>query len=211
MGRPVIQLPEDLLRIQELIYRVRPDVVIETGVAHGGSLVFYASLLRALGTGRVIGVDVDIRPHNRLGIERHELSSLITLLQGNSAAPEVVDLVRGHIGRDERVLVILDSNHTTAHVGAELCAYAPMVTTGSYMVATDGIMAQLSDVPRGRPEWGTDNPTAAVREFLAHNSDFLLEEPTFVFNETLSSVQITHWPCAYLRRMNTISPPIGRR
>jgi cephalosporin hydroxylase len=200
MGRPIVQLPEDVIRIQETIYRVKPDVVIEAGVAHGGSLIFYASLFKAMGSGRVIGIDIEIRPHNRKAIESHELASLVTLIEGSSTEPSVVQRVRAAIREGERVLVILDSNHTKAHVAAELSAYAPLVTVGSYIVATDGIMEDLSDVPRGSPQWRTDNPASAAREFSERHSNFALEPPPFVFNETLSSVQVTHWPSAYLRR-----------
>src|SRR5262249_37658305 len=123
LGRPIIQLPEDLLRIQEVIFTVQPDVIIETGVAHGGSLVFYASLCKALGRGRVIGIDVEIRPHNRAAIEAHSLSDWITLVEGSSVDPDVVARVYDLIGPDESALVLLDSCHAKTHVLAELEAY----------------------------------------------------------------------------------------
>ncbi|HEY0715552.1 MAG TPA: CmcI family methyltransferase [Polyangia bacterium] len=200
MGRPIIQLPEDMVRIQETIYRTKPDVVIETGVAHGGSLVFYASVLRAMGKGRVVGIDIEIRPHNRRTIEAHEMSSLITLVEGSSTAPEIIKQVKDLVKPGERVMVILDSNHTKAHVAKELELYAPMVTEGCYLVATDGMMELLHDVPRGQADWSWDNPSAAAREFAQANSQFVLETTPFVFDETLSKHQITHWPDAYLRR-----------
>src|SRR5574338_438133 len=125
LGRPIIQLPEDLIRIQEVIYAVKPDVIVETGVAHGGSLIFHASLCRAIGKGRVIGVDIEIRPHNRQALAEHELRRYITTIEGSSTHPQVTDLVRQMIGPDESVLVILDSNHSKAHVLGELDAYAP--------------------------------------------------------------------------------------
>lgn len=200
MGRPIIQLPEDMLRIQETIYRTKPDVVIETGVAHGGSLIFYASILRAMGKGRVVGIDIEIRPHNRKAIEAHEMASLITLVEGSSTAPEIVKQVRDLVKPGERVMVILDSNHSKSHVAAELELYAPLVTEGCYVVATDGVMEELPDVPRGQAEWRWDNPSAAAREFAKTNSQFVLESTPFVFDETLSRLQITHWPDAYLRR-----------
>jgi cephalosporin hydroxylase len=201
MGRPIIQLPEDIVRIQETIYRLRPDVIIETGVAHGGSLVFYAGLMKAMGHGRVIGIDIEIRPHNRQAIEAHELAPLITLVEGSSTASNIVQGVRASLGPTDRALVILDSNHTKAHVAAELEAYAPAVAVGSYIVATDGIMKDLADVPRGTPDWATDNPTAAAIEFAERHSDFVLESPPFLFDQTSSKVQVTHWPSAYLRRI----------
>src|SRR4030095_6492825 len=120
LGRPIIQLPEDMIRMQEVIYRVRPDVIIETGVAHGGSLVYYASLCKAMGHGRVIGVDIEIRPHNRQAIEKHELFPLITLVEGSSTDPSVVRHVHSLMRPTETALVILDSNHTRQHVLTEL-------------------------------------------------------------------------------------------
>src|SRR5262249_15417914 len=165
MGRPVIQIPEDMIRAQEVVYRLRPDVIIETGVAHGGSLIFYASLCKAMGHGRVIGIDVEIRPHNRIALERHELCSYITLVEGSSTAPEVIRMVRSLVRRGETVLVILDSNHTRKHVSDELEAYHDLVTPGSYIVATDGSMKDLYDVPRGKPEWAWDNPSGAASDF----------------------------------------------
>ena len=201
MGIPIIQLPEDLVRIQETIYRVKPDVVIETGVAHGGSLIFYASLFEALHHGRVIGIDIEIRPHNRKAIEAHELFHRLTLIEGSSTADATVSQARALVKPGERVLVILDSNHTRAHVADELRLYAPLVAVGSYIVATDGLMQDLHDVPRGKPEWKDDNPAAAARQFAAENPDFVLEEPPFVFSEARSTFQATHWPNAYLRRV----------
>jgi cephalosporin hydroxylase len=174
---------------------------VETGVAHGGSLVFYASLCKALDRGRVIGVDIEIRPHNRTAIECHPLSSFITLIEGSSTAPEVVESVKGHIGTDERVLVILDSNHTKAHVLEELAAYAPLVSPGSYIVAADGIMGDLSDCPGGKPEWAWDNPSEATIQFASADPRFELEEPTFPFNEGLIEERVTYWPSAFLRRL----------
>ncbi len=200
LGRPIIQIPEDLIRVQEVIYQVKPDVIIETGIAHGGSLVFYASLCKAMDKGRVIGVDVEIRPHNRRAIEAHELFSLITLIEGSSIAPETVTQVKAQIQAEESVLIILDSNHTKQHVQQELEAYHALVTPGSYLVATDGSMRELCDVPRGKPEWRWDNPAAASREFVQQHPEFVLEQPPWPFNESELSENITHWPDAWLRR-----------
>lgn len=201
MGRPVIQLPEDMVRMQEVIYSLKPDVIVETGVAHGGSLIFYASLCKAIGRGRIIGVDIEIRPHNRQAIESHELSSAITLIEGSSTAPEIVSQVRSLIGPSESVLVILDSNHSYRHVYDELVAYSGLVTPGSYIVATDGIMYDLCDVPRGEAAWATDNPTFAARDFAAANDQFMLEQPAWRFNEGELRANITHWPGAWLKRV----------
>lgn len=200
LGRPVIQLPEDMIRIQELIYSVKPDVVIETGVAHGGSLIYYASLFEAMGKGHVIGVDIEIRPHNRKAIEEHRMFSRITLVEGSSTAPEIVNQVKGEIGKDSKVLVILDSDHSRDHVLAELEAYHDFVTPGSYIVATDGVMALVADAPRGNPEWFHDNPIEAVKTFCESHSEFILEQPTWPFCESDLKANVTHWPSAYLRR-----------
>ena len=201
LGRPIVQLPEDMIRIQEVIYRIKPDVIIETGVAHGGSLIYYATLCKAFEKGRVVGIDIEIRPHNRNAIESHELSSYITLVEGSSTAPEVLDHVRSLIKPGESVLVILDSNHTRQHVLDEMRSYCDLVTKGSYLVATDGIMKDFSDVPRGNPEWIWDNPNKAAQEFAAEMPQFLLEQPPWPFNESKLTENVTHWPGAWLRRL----------
>lgn len=202
MGRPVIQNPEDIVRSQEIIYQVKPTVIIETGVAHGGSLILYASLFKGMGIdGRVIGVDIEIRKHNRDAIEAHELFPLITLIEGSSTAPEIVDQVASLLKPDDRVLVILDSNHTKAHVADELEAYFKFVSPGSYIVATDGSMEMLHDVPRGTPEWIHDNPSEAAREFAAKHPEFTLAQPEWPFNESKLDKNITHWPDAWLQRV----------
>lgn len=199
MGRPVIQLPEDMIRMQEAIFQIKPDVIIETGVAHGGSLIFYSSLCKAMEKGRVIGIDIEIRPQNRAAIEAHPLSDRITLIEGSSTAPEIVAQVKSLVKLGEIVLVILDSNHTYAHVADELEAYAELVTPGSYIVATDGIMYDLADVPRGHPEWATDNPTWAARDFADKHPEFVIKQPAWPFNESELDQNITHWPEAWLK------------
>jgi cephalosporin hydroxylase len=201
MGRPMIQLPEDMMRIQEVIWRLRPSVVVETGIAHGGSLVFYASLFAAMGTGRVIGVDIDIRPHNRAAITAHDLAERITLVEGSSIDPAIISTVRETIREDDIVLVVLDSNHRKDHVAAELDAYARMVTPGSYIVVCDGIMAQLDGAPRTAPDWTWDNPLSAIDGFLSRHPDFVQEEPAFLFNEGSVRSRVTYWPRAFLRRL----------
>jgi cephalosporin hydroxylase len=202
LGRPVIQMPEDLLRAQEAIYRINPDVIIETGVAHGGSLVYFATLCRALNRGRVIGIDVEIRPGNRTAIEAHVLSSLITLVEGNSTDPAVVSRVRASIRPEERVIVFLDSNHTKAHVLAELDAYADLVSDGSFVVVTDGVMQEWADSPRAGADWRWNNPRAAAEEFLARRPDFKPDPPPWLFNESLGLDRqvVTYWPDGWLRR-----------
>lgn len=201
MGRPIIQLPEDMIRTQEVIYRIKPDVIVETGVAHGGSLVFYASLCKAMGKGRVVGVDIEIRPHNRKAIEAHELFGYLTLIEGSSIDPAIVARVKETVSPGERVLVILDSCHTKEHVRAELEAYHDLIAPGSYIVATDGSMKDLFDVPRGKPEWTWDHPTAAAAEFERDHPEFRIEQPDWPFNESPLRANITHWPGAWLRRL----------
>lgn len=201
MGRPMIQLPEDMLRIQEVIYQVKPDVIIETGVAHGGSLVFYASLCKAMGQGRVIGIDMEIRPHNRKAIEEHELFDYITLVEGNSVDEQIVNSVKAMVKPGERGFVVLDSNHSKQHVLAELDAYSDMVAINSYIVACDGIMGSLVGAPRTSEDWSWNNPKAAAEEFVKTHDNFIMEEPKFLFNEGVITERVTYWPNAFLRRV----------
>lgn len=201
MGRPVIQLPEDMIRVQEVLYSVKPTLLIETGIAHGGSLIFYASLFKAMERGRVVGVDIEIRPHNRKAIEAHEMFPLIKLIEGDAVAEPILAQVRAQIKADDTVMVILDSCHTREHVLRELHAYSPLVSVGSYIVATDGFMKDLTRVPRGEKGWDRDNPVTAVHEFLAVNKNFVLEQPKWPFNESKLDKNLTHWPEAYLRRV----------
>src|SRR5215467_51049 len=184
LGRPIIQYPQDMVAVQELIWRVRPDIVIETGVAHGGSLVLSASMLALLdycdalalqkpldplrSERRVVGIDIDIRPHNRAAIEGHPLSHKIALIQGSSTSPEVVAEVKRQVRRDSRVMVILDSNHTLEHVLAELHLYAPLVSADGYCIVFDTVIEKLPDENfSGRPWSRGNNPLTAVQCFLA--------------------------------------------
>jgi len=201
LGRPIIQLPEDIIRIQEIIYKVKPDVIIETGVAHGGTTVFFASLCKIIGKGRVISVDVEIRLHNRKAIEAHELSGLITLIEADSVSQDAKLKVESLIKSGETVLVVLDSNHTKAHVLKELELYSRFVNINSYIVATDGSLEFLHDVLRGKPEWKADNPKAAIEEFIQKHPEFIIEEPQFPFNEGNIDFRVTHWPSAFLKRI----------
>ncbi len=201
MGRPVIQLPEDMLRIQEVIFDLKPDVVIETGVAHGGSLIFYATLFKAMGKGRVIGIDIEIRPHNRQAIEAHFLSSYITLIEDSSTSPKTIEAVKKQLSAGEKTLVILDSNHTYQHVLDELKLYAPIVSVGSYIVATDGIMEYVVGAPRTQPDWITNNPKKAAEDFVKMNPNFVIVEPKFPFNEGTITERVTYWPSAFVKRI----------
>jgi cephalosporin hydroxylase len=200
LGRPIIQLPEDMLRVQEVIFALQPDVIVETGVAHGGSLVFYASLCHAMGQGRVIGIDIEIRTQNRVALEQHKLSSYITLIEGSSTSNIVLDQVRANLKTYERVLVILDSNHSYQHVMDELSCYADLVSSGSYLLVADGIMRDLGDVPRGQPNWLHDNPVQAALDFAAEHPEFVLEQPGWQFNESTLRDNITYYPCGWLRK-----------
>jgi cephalosporin hydroxylase len=177
-------------------------VIVETGVAHGGSLVFYATLCKAMERGRVIGVDIEIRPHNRDALERHQLFDLIELIEGDSAAPETVERVREQIEPGETALVLLDSHHRQDHVLRELRAYADLVTPGSYVVVMDAIMGQVVGAPRTDPSWAWDNPTSAIEKFLRDDPRFVAEEPPFAFNEGTVTERITYWPGGYLKRVS---------
>jgi cephalosporin hydroxylase len=201
LGLPIIQLPEDMVRIQELIHSERPDIVVETGVAHGGSLVFYASLFKAIGHGRVIGIDIDIRPHNRAAIEAHPLAGRIALIRGSSTAPEVLRQVGELIAPDERVMVVLDSSHARDHVLAELRAYARFIEIGGRMVVADGIMRDLAGAPRSETDWAWNNPLEAARAFVAEDDRFVIDEPKWLFNEGLTRERVTYWPGCYVTRV----------
>jgi cephalosporin hydroxylase len=201
-GRPVIQLPEDLVRLQEAVYALQPDVVIETGIAHGGSLVFYASLLRAIGHGRVIGIDVEIRPHNRQALEEHPLRSLFTLVEGSSLAAETVARVRGLVQPGERVFLVLDSAHGRDHVLAELEAYSGLLTVGDYIAVADGIMRDVVGLPRSQPDWDANNPASAVATFLQNHPEFERGTPPRPFDETSGLPDVvTYYRSGWLRRI----------
>lgn len=202
LGRPIIQLPEDIVAIQELIFREKPDVVVETGVAHGGSLVLYASILNALGRGHVIGIDVDIRSHNRKAIESHQLSPLISLIEGDSTDEEILRAVEEQIPTGSKVLVILDSDHSYQHVTKELESYSQLMTVGDWMVACDGIMRSLADAPRSQNDWEWNNPARAAEDFSRKSKDFVLRQAPRMFNEGSISNRVTYWPSAYLQKVS---------
>jgi cephalosporin hydroxylase len=211
MGRPAIQFPNDAWAMQELIWKVRPDLIIETGIAHGGSLIFSASMLAlldmcdAIESGqalapkisrrKVLGVDIDIRPHNRTAIEAHPMSCRIQMIQGSSIATETITQVKEIAAGYSRILVCLDSNHTHEHVLSELNAYAPLVNSGSYCVVFDTIVEDMpGNLFQDRP-WGPgDNPKTAVWEFLKSHSEFEIDKS--IDNKLLISVA----PDGYLKR-----------
>ena len=178
MGRPIIQYPQDILAMQEIIWNVRPDLIIETGIAHGGSLIFYASMLELLGEGgKVLGIDIDIREHNRCEIEKHPMFKRIIMIEGSSIEKSVIEKVRKYAQGKKRVLVCLDSLHTQNHVLQELEVYSPLVTKGSYCVVFDTIVEDLPyEYSADRP-WGKgNNPKTAVWEFLKKNDRFVIDK-----------------------------------
>ncbi|QHL90230.1 cephalosporin hydroxylase [Sphingomonas changnyeongensis] len=211
LGRPIIQYPQDVMALQEIIFAVRPTVIVEAGIAHGGSLILSASLLRLLdlyeaaekgeetisvaSKRKVIGIDIDIRAHNRAAIEAHPLSGNITLIEGSSIAPDTVERVKQQVPGDARVLVILDSNHTHEHVLRELEAYAPLVSPGSYCIVFDTVIEDMSDDMFPDRPWGKgDNPKTAVWEYLKHNPEFTIDR------SVENKLMITVAPDGFLKR-----------
>lgn len=202
LGRPIIQYPQDIIAMQEIIWAVKPDLIIETGIAHGGSLIFSASMLELNATcggpsdALVLGIDIDIRPHNRAAIEAHPLHRRIRMLEGSSVAPEVIAQVSALSSGCKRVLVCLDSNHTHAHVLSELRAYAPLTSVGSYCVVFDTIIDDLpADMFADRPWSPGNNPKTAVAEYLK-------DHPEFEIDRSIDQkLLITVAPSGYLRRL----------
>ena len=178
LGRPIIQFPQDMMAMQEIIWNVKPKLIIETGIAHGGSLIFYASMLELLGgDGMVLGIDIDIREHNRVEIEKHPMSKRIKMIEGSSIAKDVVSQVYDFAKGKAPILVILDSMHTHAHVWEELKAFSPLVTKDSYLVIFDTVVEDMpDDFFQDRP-WGKgNNPKTAVWEFLKSNDRFEIDK-----------------------------------
>ncbi len=194
LGRPIIQYPTDIVAMQEIIWTVRPRVIVETGIAHGGSLIFYASMLQLLGEGFVIGIDIDIRAHNRTAIENHFLFPRIRLIEGSALDPAIVARVRETLGDRAPVLVALDSNHTHAHVLEELRLYAGLVSKGSYLVVFDTVVEEM---PAGsypdRPWSAGNSPMTAVREFLQTTDRFEIDD------EIHRKLLVTAAPSGFLR------------
>ena len=175
LGVPIIQLAEDILMMQELLYKIRPVVVVETGVAHGGSAILYASILEMLGRGRVIGIDVEIRKYNRLAIQAHPMSSRITLLEGSSTDESTFWHTQELIAGEEPVLVALDSNHSRDHVLRELELYSRLVSPGSYVVVFDTVMDLVADTPNGKSDWKLTGAGAGLRAFLETHPEFQID------------------------------------
>lgn len=203
MGVTIIQYPQDIVAMQEIIYDLKPDLIIETGVAHGGSIVFYASLLElnALDGGpnnaKIIGIDIDIRAHNLSKLERHSMFSRMQLIEGSSVSEDVVNKVYGIAKGFNKILLILDSNHTEEHVSSELDAYAKLVSVGSYCVVFDTAIEDLPDSLHSNRPWGKgNNPKTAVYKFLEDNSNFVIDS---AIDE---KIQISAAPSGYLKRVN---------
>jgi len=195
LGRPIIQLPQDLVAMQEIIWRVKPDLIVETGIALGGSLIFYASMLELLGgDGHVLGIDIDIRPHNRTAIENHPMYKRISTIEGSSVDEDIARKVKALAADRKRVLVVLDSNHTHEHVAKELALYSPLVTRNSYLVVFDTLIEDVpNDLFKNRP-WGKgNNPKTAVWEFLKTSDRFVIDQE---YNDKLL---ISVAPDGYLR------------
>lgn len=204
LGRPIIQLPQDIYMIQELIWKIKPNLIIETGIAHGGSLIMSASMIGLLdycencpiemSERKVIGIDVDIRAHNRKLIENHPLSPLIKMIEGSSIDHNIIKQIENETKKYTKIMVFLDSNHSHKHVLAELKSYAPMVTKGSYCVVFDTL---IDDIPNNNEHrWGiNDNPKTAVHEFLSYNKNFRIDKN--IENKLL----ITSSPNGYLKRI----------
>lgn len=202
LGRPIIQYPQDMIAMQEIIWEVKPDLIIETGIAHGGSLIFYASILELVAActgneGEVIGIDIDIRAHNRKAIEEHPMFKRISMIQGSSIDPVIVAQVIEKTKGKKRILVCLDSNHTHAHALAELEAYAHVTSVGSYCVVFDTLIEDMGEgVYPDRP-WGPgDNPKTAVWEYLKTHPEFEIDK------SIQQKLLITVAPDGYLKRVS---------
>lgn len=213
MGRPIIQFPQDIVAMQELVMQVRPDLIIETGIAHGGSLILSASLLALLDyedavreqrpldpaktTRRVLGIDIDIRPHNRMAIESHPMAHRIDMLQGSSIDPSIIQQVHAYATHYDKILICLDSNHTHEHVLAELNAYAPLTSTGSYCIVFDTLIEDVPEKPFvDRPWKPGNNPKTAVWEWLKSHPEFEIDK------SIQDKLQITVAPDGFLKKRN---------
>lgn len=196
MGVPIIQFPEDIIMMEELIWKVRPDVIIECGFAHGGSALFYGSLMELMGKGVVVGVDVEIRPYNRIAVQNHPMGHRVRMVEGSSVDPATIAAIKAHVHPGDKIMVLLDSNHSKEHVSKEIALYHEMVSPGSYLVVMDGAQAYVWDMPGGKPEWKDDNPLAAIEEFMATDTG----RAEFEIDEHFTRLRVTSNPKAYLRR-----------
>ncbi len=196
MGRPIIQYPQDMLAMQELIWEIQPDLIIETGIAHGGSLIFYASIMELIGKGKVLGIDIDIREHNRKEIEQHPMFKRIEMIQGSSVSEETYAQVKSHAEKAKTIMVCLDSNHTHDHVLKELELYAPFTSVNSYCVVFDTVVELLPDDMFPNRPWSVgDNPMTAMETYLKDHPEFEIDHQ--IDNKLLVSVA----PRGYLKRL----------
>jgi cephalosporin hydroxylase len=202
LGFQLCQFPEDVLRLQEVLFRLRPDVIVETGINRGGSAAFFASICQLLGRGRVYSVDISIPPDIRRGLEKAPFASLLHVIEGDSADPAVVESIRSSIRPGEKVFVFLDSDHSKGHVLRELEAYADLVSQDSYIVATDGVMESLTGTPYAEADWKDNNPAEAAREFVRRRSDFVICRPPCMYGDEHYIDELTYWPDAWLRRVS---------
>jgi len=195
LGRPIIQYPQDMIAMQEIIWQLQPDLIVETGIAHGGSLIFYASILELIGKdGHILGIDIEIREHNRVEIESHPMFKRITMIEGSSIDKEIIEKVHEIASSKKNILVVLDSNHTHDHVLKELEAYSSLVKKGSHIVVFDTVVEDMPDTFFKNRPWGKgDNPKTAVREFLQSNDRFMINKD--IENKLL----ITVAPDGYLK------------
>ena len=195
MGRPIIQFGTDMIMLQELIWKIKPEIFIETGIAHGGSLIYTASLFELMGNnGQVIGIDVEIRAHNRVAIEAHSMFKRIKMIEGSSISDSTINDLEKLLDNGKTTMVMLDSNHSRDHVLSELRLYSKYVSVGSYIIVQDGSQEWVSDIPRGKPEWKQDNPLAAIDIFLKENDDFIIDE-------IYTRLGITQSPNGYLKKI----------
>lgn len=197
MGRPIIQFPQDMMAMQEIIWSCKPDLIIETGIAHGGSLIYYASLMQLMQLdGYVLGIDVDIRPHNRAAIDAHPMRKCIEMIQGSSISASTIDEVAKHVEGKKSVMVILDSNHTHAHVMHELQSYAPFVSRNNYLVVFDTLLEDMPDDLLNDRPWGKgNNPKTAVHDWLKSHPEFEIDK------DIDSKLLISVAPDGYLKRI----------
>ncbi len=222
LGRPIIQQPEDIVRIQELIWKIKPDLIIETGIAHGGSLICYASMIALMDycegysldnpSGReIIGIDIEIRPHNRKAIEEHPLSHKVKMIEGSSIncnvikqVEEIVNYHKESYKNNSKVIIFLDSNHTYEHVLRELELYSKFVSVNSYIIACDGYIKELigkDNAPRSERDWEYNNPKQATLNFVKNNTNFIIEEPEFQFNEGSVNRWTSYFSGGFIKRI----------
>jgi len=196
MGVPIIQVPQDMIAVQEIVWDVKPDLIIETGVAHGGSLIYYASILELIGNGEIVGIDIDIRPYNRTVIENHPMFKRIKLIEGSSTSGNVLNQVENIVVKNQKVLVLLDSDHTHDHVLKELVSYSKFVSKDSYIVVFDTAIEDMPEDFFPNKHWDKgNNPKTAVWEFLKTNNDFIIDK------NIESKLLITVAPEGYLKRV----------